>query len=279
MAAPNRFVTAALAVAFMAIAPALVTPIPARALAQETSGAPYDEDAALAVSQKAVGRTVGDYAFRDVDGTTVRLADFRGKPLVVNLVYTGCSQACPLIVQTLYRAVKSGLEGLGDDSFHVVTIGFDARADTPERMRAFARKQGVALANWRFLSADTATVDALSRDVGFVFFPSPKGFDHLAQTTVVDENGVVYRQIYGADFPPPTLIEPLKDLVFGRKAGLIDITGVVNRIKLFCTLYDPASGRYRFDYSVFVGIVVGALSLLGVATVLVRGWLNSRPLR
>jgi hypothetical protein len=33
-------------------------------------------------------------------------------------------------------------------------------------------------------------------------------------------------------------------------------------------VYDPATGRYRFDYSLFVQITIGALAILGVA-----GWL------
>jgi protein SCO1/2 len=41
-------------------------------------------------------------------------------------------------------------------------------------------------------------------------------------------------------------------------------------------VYDPASGRYRFDYSVFVGMAIGALSLGGIGFVLVRGWLRAR---
>ena len=35
-------------------------------------------------------------------------------------------------------------------------------------------------------------------------------------------------------------------------------------MKLFCTVYDPTSGRYRFDYSLIVNIVAGALAL-GIA--------------
>lgn len=49
----------------------------------------FDEKIALRESQAAIGRAVGEYAFRDTDGKTVRLSDLRGKPLVVNFIYTG----------------------------------------------------------------------------------------------------------------------------------------------------------------------------------------------
>ncbi len=250
-----------------------------RADAPAASQSALDEPSALRLSQAAIGRPVGDYEFRDTAFKPVRLSSFRGRPLVVNLVYTGCNRACPLTVETLGRAVDVAAGALGPDSFSVVTIGFDAAADTPQRMRAFAIEHGIAKPNWIFLSADKPTIDSLSRDVGFVFFPSAKGFDHLSQTTVVDEDGRIYRQIYGADFESPALVEPLKDLVLGRKSDLVSLSGILNRIRLFCTLYNPASGRYGFDYSIFVGMFIGFVSLATVAVLLVRGWLHGRPLQ
>jgi protein SCO1/2 len=209
----------------------------------------------------------------------VTLADYRGSPLVVSLIYTGCADICPVVSETLADAVEVAREALGEDSFRVVTVGFDARHDTPERMRAFARSHGLDLASWEFLSTDGDTVDRLAEDLGFIFFPSPKGFDHMSQTTVIDAEGRVYRQIYGASFETPHLVEPLKELVFGRRIDMRSWTGIVNRVRLFCTIYDPASGRYRFDYSIFISMVMGSLTLGAIAFVLVRAWLRGRRLR
>jgi len=237
-----------------------------------------DEDEALAVSQSAIGRLVGDYAFTDRLHRSARLADFQGKPLIVSMIYTGCADICPMVSETLSDAIEVARDALGEDSFRIVTVGFDARNDTPERMRAYARSHGLAREDWRFLSADADTVDRLATDLGFLFFASPKGFDHLSQTTVVDAEGRVYRQIYGAGFETPQLVEPLKQLVFGRRADLATWSGIVNKVRLFCTIYDPASDRYKFDYSIFISIVMGSLSLGGILFVLVRGWLRNRRL-
>lgn len=239
----------------------------------------WDEASALRYSQAAIGRRLGDHRFRDTRSEPVSLGDFRGRPLVVNLIYTSCYHTCPLIIQTLARSVDVARKALGADSFAVVTVGFDSRADTPSRMRAFGRSQGLDLANWRFLSADDATIDALTKDLGFVFYPSPRGFDHLAQTTIVDEDGVVYRQVYGASFEPPAIVEPLKALVFGRNGNLVSIDGLLNRIKLFCTIYDPTGERYRFDYSIFVGGTIGLGCLLLLAYVAIREWRRGRLAR
>jgi protein SCO1 len=231
-----------------------------------------DEAEALRIGQAAIGRQLADHGFVDSAQQPVRLADFRGKPLVVSLVYTSCSSVCPTIVQTLDSAVAVAQKALGADSFAVVTIGFDVRHDTPARMRAFARAQGIDRPGWRFLSGDAHTVDALVEEVGFTVYPSPQGFDHLALTTVVDHDGVVYRQIYGGGFEAPALVEPLKDLVFGRRSDWTSIEGLVNRVRLFCTLYDPRTGGYRFDYSPFVGMAIGLIALGGVAGFAIREW-------
>lgn len=235
-----------------------------------------DEDAAFRISQAAVGRTLPDLTFRDTGYRTVRLGDYRGKPLVVNLVYTACYHTCPLVVQTLARAVDIAREALGAESFNVITIGFDAANDTPGRMLSYARDQGIDLANWRFLSADAATIDALAAGVGFVYYPSPRGFDHLAQTTVVDPAGVIHRQIYGGEFGPQALVEPLKRMAYGQAGEMTSVAGIVERIRLFCTVYDPSRDRYRFDYSIVVGGTIGALSLSVVGFVIFRAWRRQR---
>jgi len=237
----------------------------------------YDEKAALAKSQAAIGRTPGNHRFTDSDGHTVVLSQLRGKPLVVSLVYTSCYHTCPVITRHVGRTTEIARQALGADSFHVITVGFDTVNDTPARMKSFARERGIDTARWRVLSADAATMKRFTDDLGFVYFPSPRGFDHLAQTTVIDADGKVYWQVYGDDFPPPALVEPLKDLVFGRRSNLTSVSGVIAGVKLFCTVFDPKSGRYRFDYSIFVAFIIGVISLGAVAVFIVRAWREGPP--
>jgi len=231
-----------------------------------------DEAEALRISQAAIGNQLPDLAFHDTSRQAVTLAEFRGKPLIVNLVYTACSQSCPVVVQTLYDAVASAQATFGEDTFAVATIGFDPRHDTPEQMRAYAGSQGIGLANWHFLSGDPTTIAKLAARTGFTMVPSPQGFDHMTQTTIVDQDGVIYRQVYGAGFVVPELVEPLKDLLYGRPSNWTSVDGLINRLRLFCTLYDPRTDRYRFDYAVVIGTAIGVASLSVVLIVLVREW-------
>jgi len=230
---------------------------------------------AVGVSRRALGNTLPDLRFVDTSGRTVRLADYRGRPLLVGLIYTACTDVCPLLVQQLYQAVAIGQETFGRDAFAVLTVGFDAANDTPQRMRSFARQQGVDLPNWEFLSGDQATIDRLAGALGFTLIPSAGGFSHMAQISVVDGDGRIYRQVYGNTFSVNTLIEPLKDLVYGRERRIQSFADLVGRVKLFCTIYNPSTGRYEIDYSVFIGIGIGLACLMLVLLWLVGEYRRS----
>jgi protein SCO1/2 len=252
----------------------LLLSLPALLPAQEAG---YDGDLAIEISQAAIGRQLADYRLYDQQGQPVNVSDYRGKPLLISMIFTSCHHVCPAITRHLATAVEAAREALGEDSFRVLTIGFDTAVDTPEAMRVFARKQGVDDPNWAFLSGPAETVDPLVNNIGFVHFPSPRGFDHINQVTIVDRDGIVYRQVYGAEFELPWLVEPLKELVYNRpQHGAPMGAGLLNRIKLFCTVYDPNTGRYKFDYSLFVGIGVGALMVLSILAWLLLEYSRSR---
>lgn len=239
---------------------------------------PYDPERALQISQAALGTTVADYRFVDRFGESVSWHDFAGNPVVVSMIFTSCYHVCPTTTKHLGQANAAAREVLGDDSFAVLTIGFDALHDTPQAMRTFAREQGADAANWRFLSATPATIAALSRDLGFLYFASPRGFDHLNQVTVIDREGKVYRQVYGTNFELPWLVEPLKELVFNRpeSAGHL-VAGLLDKIRLFCTVYDPGTGRYEYDRSLFFQMAIGFIIILSVIIYLWRGFRPAAP--
>jgi len=251
----------------------------ATAIAQDDER--YNPDRALQISQAAVGNTIGDYELTDHLGAPVRLrADYAGRPLVISMIFTSCHHVCPATTKHLAKVVDVAREALGTESFDVVTIGFDTAHDTPEAMGAFARRQGVNATGWRFLSASRETIEKISRDLGFIFFPTARGFDHLNQSTIINREGVVYSQVYGVTFEIPWLVEPLKELVFNRpsSSGHI-VAGLVDRIKLFCTVYDPTTGRYRFDNSLFVRSAAGLTFILGLLFYLTREIIIARRLR
>lgn len=235
----------------------------------------FDRDEALEYSQAVIGHEVSDQQFVDSRGSAFSLAQLRGRPHVISMIFTSCFHTCPLITKNLEETVGIARDALGEDSFDVVTIGFDWKADTPQRMASYRADMGIDRDNWWFLSADEPTIRALAEDIGFIFFPSARGFDHLAQTTVVGKDGKVFWQVYGATFEPPHLVEPLKRQVFDHRQAPLSLSAWIENVKFFCTIYDPASGRYRFDYSIIIAFLAGVMSLGAIAVFVIKSWRHS----
>lgn len=239
------------------------------------SAAPQlDPNVTLAKGRQAIGRAIGNYTLVDMNGSSLALQDLRGKPLVISLVYTACSSVCPPTTQHVIGAANEAGRVFGLDRFNLLTIGFDARNDTPARLSQFASVQGIRLPNWKVASADPATIEALLGDLGFSYRAVAGGFDHPTQTTIVDREGRVYRHVYGEDFPLQMFMEPLKDVVYGTTTPFT-FSGIIDRIKFICTAYDPGSGRYRIDFGLIFGSVIAAVSLLVMGGFLLREWLRS----
>lgn len=250
------------ALAFAAVAFLLALAVPARA----------DDFAASAAakSQNVIGQTLPDLALTGAEGGRIRLAQFRGKPLLVSLVYTGCGDVCPLAIENLAAASKVAEATFGAGSFHILTVGFDLKRDTPDRMRSFARTHRAGGPDWFFAAADPSTLERLTAAVGFDFAASAGGYDHPAQVTVVDADGKVSGQIYGGAFAPSAIVEPLKALIYGGARPIFSLAGLGDRIKLICTAYDQRTGRYYVDYSIILTGLSGLTFIAGTLYFLLR---------
>jgi protein SCO1/2 len=232
----------------------------------------FDPDQAMQLSQAAIGHATGDYVLVTTRGTPLRMSELRGRPVIVSMIYTSCVHICAPTTAQLRGSVREARKTLGEKSFSVVSVGFDTLHDTPGQLADFARSLRIDDPDWYFATADAATVAALSRDLGFSYAPAVGGFDHLVQTTILDDRGRVYRQIYGDSFAGPVLIDPLKRVRIGASPTLGAAPSLLERVRLLCTVYDPKSGRYRFDYSLILSGVVGALCFAGIALFIGRNW-------
>jgi protein SCO1/2 len=222
-----------------------------------TSG--LDSNEAFSTSQAAVGTTPHDYTLLDREGMPRQLSSYRGKPLLVSFIYTGCFHICPAGTRALHKSVRALHRRFGDRQFNVVTIGFNQPEDSPEALDAYARQQHISEENWRFLSPDRTDVAALSRDFGFAFAATPAGFDHTLQVSVLDAQGEIYRQVYGDSFTAEKIGEPLRQLLTGARLveGEVGLADLIDRVRILCSVYDPETGTYRADYTLYFMIAGG----------------------
>jgi protein SCO1 len=251
--------------------------LPATAASSAPAEIALDRAAALRASQAVIGTQPGNYTFLDRRGNPVRLSDYRGKPLLVSFIYTGCFQVCPTTTRSLHEAVRNLGQLVGFDKFNVVSIGFNQPFDAPEAMRAFAAQNGISASNWEFLSPHRSIVEPLTRDFGFSYVANAAGFDHVLTVTLLDGEGRIYSQIYGESLTPDQLGEPMRGLMRGAPLSTtLNVDDLIDRVRILCTVYDPKTGQYRYNYSLFLEITGGAMFFLSMLWYLGREWLQHR---
>lgn len=100
------------------------------------------------------------------DGKTYRFYDdlMKDKIFVINFIFTGCSQLCPLTTARL-AAVQDQLgDAVGRDIFFY-SISLDPMTDTPAKLKTFADSFKVK-PGWLFLTGDLDGVKAIRDKLG-----------------------------------------------------------------------------------------------------------------
>jgi protein SCO1/2 len=239
-----------------------------------------DEKTAFERSQGAIGKQVGEFILLDRQGKPVELSRYRGKPLLVSFIYTACFQVCPTTTRNLQKAVENTVSVLGADRFNVISIGFNQPFDSPQALKDFSVQYGISLPNWEFLSPSAAIVGELTGNFGFSYVATPAGFDHLNQVTMVDAEGKIFRQVYGEKFNASDLAEPLKAMIAGAAIPpqVGTLKEIMERVRILCSIYDPVTGRYRTNYSIYF-MIAGFLTFTGFTIYLCINFWKSRRRR
>ncbi|MBB5215018.1 SCO family protein [Parapusillimonas granuli] len=237
-----------------------------------------DEAQAIRLAEDAVGRVVPDFELRDRNGKTLRLSRYRGKPLLVSFIYTGCFEICPAQTRSLHEAVKGLDNMLGEDQFNVVSIGFNQPFDDPSAMRAFASQHRINHQNWEFLSPRPNEVEALTRAFGFSWVATPAGFDHVLGVTVVDAEGRIHSQVMGDMLRADRLGTPLRRLLLYEQPQTVSgaLDHLIERVRILCTVYDARTGEYRYDWKLILQLVSGLLFFLTMFIWLFGEWRRQR---
>ena len=225
---------------------------------------PYLEN--VGIEQHLDAQVPPDLAFTDSTGRAVKLGDYFGKPLILNLVYYNCTMLCGEALAGLTGAMKMIKFDVGDE-YDVVTVSFNPE-ETPAMAAAkkadFIKRYGRAGAasGWHFLTGPPASINALTKAVGFQYQydPKTKQYAHATAIMVLTPQGRISRYFYGVDFPP-------KDLRMGLvEASPEKIGNLTDQVLLYCYHYDPATGKYG-------AVVSNMLRLGGGLTIILIGGL------
>jgi len=160
---------------------------------------------------QVVDKSAPDFSLRAADGRAVRLADFNGKAVVLNFVYTSCPDVCPLHAETIAEVQRLVNETPMKDRVAFVTVTTDPANDTSQGMREYGPAHGLNAVNWTFLTtAEGQSEDAtreLAKAYGHKFEKTPDGHQmHAVVTHVIDRNGAWKANFHGLRFDPVNLV-------------------------------------------------------------------------
>lgn len=209
------------------------------ATAQDTSAM-----ATLAFTPRPGASLPLDAPFADTTGQIRPLGAFLGgRPAIVSMGYYACPNMCELERTDLIHALaRSGLETPADYTLLVVSIdptetpamARQARRDDLARFPAATADQG-----WHFLTGGPASIQRLSRAVGFHarYDPELRQYLHPMGLVFVTPAGMVSGYVMGIGYQPGDVRQALAHAARGERIA-------ASPILLLCFHYDETTGRY-----------------------------------
>ena len=145
----------------------------------------------------ATASVLTDTKLVDQNGDSVVLSSLKGKPLVVDFIYTSCPGPC-LMETAKFANVALRLGSDLGSKVTLVSITVDPEHDGPKQLLDYSHQQGADEKGWYFLTGGPADVDRalagfkLSRQV------MPDGsVGHLVDMMLIGPDGRIVREYNG----------------------------------------------------------------------------------
>ncbi|MEO5756609.1 MAG: SCO family protein [Mesorhizobium sp.] len=158
-----------------------------------------------------IDRSAPDFMLRTADGRVVRMADLRGKVVVLHFIYTSCPDVCPLHAEKIAE-VQAMVNGTPmKDQVTFVTITTDPTRDTPAVLRGYGPAHGLDPINWLFLTTAQDQPEDMTRKLaeafGHKFTLTDDGYQmHGTVTHVIDKEGRWRANFHGLNFASVNLV-------------------------------------------------------------------------
>jgi len=94
----------------------------------------------------------------DQHGSAVSLASLRGKPVLIDFIYTSCASTCPMLTAKMAAIAQKLGPALGAD-VRIVSISLDPEHDSPAELAKYAQSHGASENGWIFLTGPPAKID------------------------------------------------------------------------------------------------------------------------
>jgi protein SCO1/2 len=149
------------------------------------------------VDPLAEGDPVPEYHFTNELGQAISTKQFLGKAVALTFIFTTCPypEFCPRMSNNFQDAIAQ-LKGRpdGPTNWHFLSLSFDTRLDTPQRLHTYAQAYRYDPARWSFLTGEQAQIDAITEQFGLAFWRDDGvNISHNLRTAVIDARGRVQK--------------------------------------------------------------------------------------
>lgn len=134
-----------------------------------TAAAPPAAGAERPAEQRETARAYfTDTALVDQHGEEVRFYSdlMDGKVVVIDSMFTTCVAVCPVMSKKMKAIAEAAGDRLGRD-VQLISISVDPAADTPAKLREYAKRNGAPAKGWSFLTGSPQNVQAVLGKLGF----------------------------------------------------------------------------------------------------------------
>jgi len=147
-------------------------------------------------SLRDVGDSLPAFALYNQKGELVTPATFRGQHLVINFIFTRCTNPtmCPANTQRMVQLQKE-VKKAKIPNVTFVTISFDPEHDTPGALRQYADANNLDLANFQLLTGPADAVNEALQQFGILVRQENNTLVHSMATLIVSPEGrITYRK-------------------------------------------------------------------------------------
>jgi protein SCO1/2 len=147
------------------------------------------------------------------DGNRFDSTTLRGKVVVLNFIFTTCTDVCPLFTANFAQLQRSLNNERGGDLF-LVSITTDPEVDSPKVLKAYAQRYGADLKNWAFLTGSEAQLKPVWKSFGIRVIRKGRGLvQHTSLTTVIDRQGIRRFNFFGEKWQLKDLLRDTSTLL------------------------------------------------------------------
>lgn len=148
-----------------------------------------------------------DVAMTSQAGETVTWGDLGDGPVLVAMIYSSCTTACPMIVAEVQRIRKEA-----DSDARVLLITMDPARDTPAALTAMKERHSLD-DRWTLVHSDDAGTRMLAAALGVRYRKLPSGdFNHSQVVALLDGKGVIVARAEGLGSQRDRIVSKLKGM-------------------------------------------------------------------